>query len=140
MLRRNTLIAVALAVGVCESAGASCPATVRIDEQVVAPPGWQAHAADRQASFLRASVLNGKPEGPEYDLAPTSSVKGQDGKITQVWTLAPYRDMNLFLRCYYRATESVLTIDLRADVQACTFQFRLDAKGNFVGPSLFTCR
>jgi hypothetical protein len=105
----------------------SCPASIRVSDKV-------------EAAFLRVSVLNQNPGGPEYDLAPSSTDKAKNGDLTQVWKLADYRDMNIVLRCRYRGTESVRNIALPVSVQACTFKFRLDAKGNFLGTSQVTCK
>ena len=118
----------------------SCPATTAVNEKLDEPAGWKSRPVARQTAFLRVSVLNGIPGSKEYDLAPSSSVPGKGGTVTQVWKLAEYRDMNLFLRCHYHDTESVLTQDLPKNLQTCTFQFKLDAKGNFIGRSQLSCR
>lgn len=136
----SAVLLVFVGLGACSHAEVSCPATAGVSEKLDEPKGWISRGANRQTSFLRVSVLNQKPGGPEYDLAPSSSDQGKGGDVTQVWKLADYRDMPLFLRCHYRNTESFLTIELPPSLQACTFKFRLDSKGNFLGQSLVTCK
>ncbi len=129
-----------LAFAAIGSAQVSCPATVRVTEQVEAPAGWSPQGGSRQAPFLRASVLNGRPGSKEYDLAPSSTNQGKTGDVSQVWNLSDYRDMNLFLRCHYRNTEAVINKDLPKSLETCTFQFRLDSKGNVIGQGSVTCK
>lgn len=140
MSSTSLVLATLAAAAATSAAEVSCPATVTVRESAIAPEGWTSKEAARKATFRRASVLNGKPEGPEYDLAPSTTDKGKGGAIRQVWNLTEYRDMNLFLRCHYRGTDSVIHMDLAPELKSCVFQFRLDAKGNFLGQSRITCR
>lgn len=132
--------AAAAVAAVLGHAEVSCPATARLSEKIEQPAGWVSQPSTRQATFLRVSILNGKPGGEEYDLAPSSTVQRKGGNFTQVWRLEDYRDMNLFLRCRYRNTDAVLNIDLPRALQTCTFRFRLDPKGEFLGQSFVTCK
>ena len=118
----------------------SCPAAAQVNEKIEQPAGWNSPAVTRQTTLQRASVLNVSAGGQEYDLAPSSTVQGKSGNVTQVWNLSGYRDMKLLLRCHYRNTESALNTDLPAGLNTCTFQFRLDAKGNFLGHTVVVCK
>jgi hypothetical protein len=102
-----------------------CPATIS--------------AGGEQHSYQRISVLNGKPGGQEYDLAPDASqVRNQ--RVTQTWYLKDYRDMPLFLRCHYTGTREVRHLDLPSPLATCRQSFNLDKRGNLSGPYEMECR
>jgi hypothetical protein len=90
-------------------------------------------------SFDRVSIYNGKQGGPEYDLAPDDEKKA-GVKVTQTWILKGYRSMNVFLRCRYQGTEAVISKDIPANFQACTFTFNISPKGEITGGRSFACR
>jgi hypothetical protein len=89
--------------------------------------------------FDRVSIFNGKQGGQEYELAPDDEKKVR-GRVTQSWFLKDYRTMNIFLRCRYQGTEMVISRDIPANVQTCTFAFDISAKGNITGGRSFGCR
>ena len=89
--------------------------------------------------FDRVSIYNGKQGGQEYELAPDDEKKVR-GKVTQSWFLKDYRTMNIFLRCRYQGTEMVISRDIPANVQTCTFVFDISPKGEITGGRSFACR
>ncbi len=96
-------------------------------------------AATAGHPFDRVSIFNGKQGGQEYDLAPDDE-KNVRGKITQTWFLKDYRTMNIFLRCRYQGTEMVISKDIPANLQTCTFKFDISPKGEITGGRSFACR
>lgn len=89
--------------------------------------------------FERINIYNGKPGGEEYDLAPDDETRA-GGKITQVWFLKDYRSKGIFVRCRYRGTNAVTTLDAPAKYQKCSFTFEMDKKGNITGKPEFLCK
>ena len=147
MTEISTLSSISRALTICVACGAlagadiACPPTVQVNEKIDGPAGWTVQSTSRKASLVRASVLNRRaPNGPEYDLVPSSTVEGKQGNVTQVWKLSDYREMPIVLRCHYRNTGSVLNVDLPGSLQTCTSQVRLDAKGNVLGESRISCK
>jgi hypothetical protein len=104
----------------------TCPATL---------PAGQGVAHE----FERINIYNGKPGGEEYDLAPDDETRA-GGKITQVWFLKDYRSKGIFVRCRYRGTNAVTTLDAPAKYQKCSFTFEMDKKGNITGKPEFLCK
>jgi hypothetical protein len=100
---------------------------------VTCPPATAGHPFDR------VSIYNGKQGGQEYELAPDDDKK-VGGKVTQAWFLKDYRTMNIFLRCRYQGTDTVISKDIPANVQTCTFVFDISAKGDITGGRSFVCR
>ena len=88
--------------------------------------------------FERINIYNGKPGAEEYDLAPDRETQA-GGKITQSWILKNYREMSIFVRCRYRGTDAVKTLDVPAKYQKCTFTFQLDKQNNITGKPAFSC-
>ena len=117
----------------------SCPATVKITETAVSIDGWKGSSATVERSFERISIYNGTDGGQEYDLAPDDQ-KEQGKNIIQTWNLKGYRQMNIFMRCRYKDTSAVLSMDLPASLQTCTFSFISDAKGKIAGKPVVSCR
>jgi hypothetical protein len=117
----------------------SCPATIDVGETATAVSGWQASNRVVKRKFERVSIYNGKNGGQEFDLAPDNE-KQEHGRITQIWRLSGYRSMNIFLRCRYSGTEAVLSRDIPAGFETCTFVFSLDKSGNITATSSFACR
>ena len=89
--------------------------------------------------FDRISIYNGKQGGQEYELAPDDEKKVR-AKVTQSWFLKDYRAMNIFLRCRYQGTEMVISKDIPANIQTCTFAFDISPKGEITGGRSFACR
>jgi hypothetical protein len=109
----------------CAQQPVHCPATIS--------------AGGAQHNYERISVLNGKPGGQEYDLAPDASqVRNQ--RMTQTWYLKDYRDMPLFLRCRYTGTQEVRNLDLPSPLETCRQSFKVDKRGNLSGPYEMECR
>ena len=48
--------------------------------------------------------------------------------------------MNIFVRCRYRRTNAVTTLDVPAKYQRCTFTFQLNKKKNITGKPAFSCK
>jgi hypothetical protein len=108
----------------------TCPATT-------SPAGTNSHTPARE--FERINIYNGKPGGEEYDLAPDDQTE-TGPKITQTWFLKDYRSMPIFVRCRYRGTTAVTTLDVPAKYRKCTLTFEMDKKNNIVGKSEFSCK
>ena len=106
----------------------TCPATLT-------PPG----PAGAAREFERINIYNGKPGGEEYDLAPDDQTE-TGRKITQMWFLKDYRSMPIFVRCRYRGTNAVTTVDVPAKYQKCAFTFEMDKNNAIVGKSEFSCK
>jgi hypothetical protein len=89
--------------------------------------------------FDRVSIFNGKQGGQEYELAPDDGKKVR-ARVTQSWFLKDYRTMNIFVRCRYQGTEMVISKDIPANIQTCTFAFDISPKGEITGGRSFACR
>jgi len=120
-------------------AALSCPEKLTVTETVTPVEGWKASGGKSDHAFERVSVYNGTAGGQEYDLAPDSQSQ-MSTHVTQTWNLKDYRSMNIFLRCRYHDTAAVLIRDVPAGIQACTFTFTSEKKGDFLGKSAVTCR
>jgi hypothetical protein len=117
----------------------SCPPSIAVVETIQPLPGWMAAPVTTQRVFERISVYNGTAGGKEYDLAPDDQKK-EGGNTVQVWKLAGYRTMKIFLRCRYHDTEVTLSADLPASIESCQQTIRLDTKGKITGKSAMACR
>jgi hypothetical protein len=117
----------------------SCPASLAVVETAQPASGWKPASVKTQHVFERISVYNGTAGGKEYDLAPDEERK-EGGNTVQVWKLAAYRTMNIFLRCRYRNTEVTLSADVPASIETCRQTIRLDSKGKFLGKSEMVCQ
>ena len=115
------MLALPLAVAAQTPASLTCPAT------------------SNQHEFERINIYNGKAGGDEYDLAPDDQTEA-GRKITQMWFLKDYRTMPIFVRCRYRGTAAVTTLDVPAKYQKCTLTFEMDKKNVIVGKSEFSCK
>jgi hypothetical protein len=47
--------------------------------------------------------------------------------------------MAIFVRCRYRGTSAVTTLDVPAKYQKCRFTFEMDSKNNITGKPEFSC-
>ena len=108
----------------------TCPARL-------SPPGATGEGAAHE--FERINIYNGKPGGEEYDLAPDDETQA-GRKITQMWFVKDYRTMPVFVRCRYRGTTAVTTLDVPAKYQKCTLTFEMDKKNAIIGKSEFSCK
>ena len=124
------VLAVPVALAAASATPLTCPATLN-------PPGATGQGAARE--FERINIYNGKPGGEEYDLAPDDQTEA-GRKITQMWFLKDYRSMPVFVRCRYRGTNAVTTLDVPAKYQKCTFTFEMDKKNAIIGKSEFSCK
>jgi hypothetical protein len=124
------MLAVPIALAAETPASLTCPA-------ILNPPGATGQGAARE--FERINIYNGKPGGEEYDLAPDDQTEA-GRTITQIWFLKDYRSMNIFVRCRYRGTNAVTTLDVPAKYQKCTFTFQMDKKNNITGKPGFSCK
>jgi hypothetical protein len=118
------LLAVPIALAAQTPAPLSCPA---------------ATGQGATHEFERINIYNGKPGGEEYDLAPDDETKA-GRKVTQAWILKDYRSMSIFVRCRYRGTDAVTTVDVPPEYQKCTFTFEMDQKNNITGKPEFSCK
>src|SRR6185295_4731511 len=98
------VLAVPIALAAQTTSSLTCPSTLN-------PPGATGRGATGE--FERINIYNGKPGGEEYDLAPDYQTEA-GRKITQIWFLKDYRSMNIFVRCRYRGTNAVTTLDVPA--------------------------
>jgi hypothetical protein len=133
------VLAILAAQPVCAQTELNCPSTIDVVETAAPVSGWQSGRAVAKHKFERTSILNGKNGGQEYDLAPDGE-KQDHGRVTQIWHLAGYRNMNIFLRCRYAGTQLVMSKDIPAHFQNCTLSFTIDKSGNITGTSSFACR
>jgi hypothetical protein len=135
----SVVLAILGAQPACGQTELSCPSTIDVVETAALVSGWQSGSATAKHKFERTSILNGKNGGREYDLAPDDE-KQDHSRVTQIWHLAGYRSMNIFLRCHYAGTQLVLSKDIPAHFQNCTLSFTMDKSGNIAGTSSFACR
>lgn len=133
------LAALPLAAQQAKTAAVVCPAAITVHESVAPVAGWTVTAGDVERRFERISVFNGKPGGPEYDLAPDTD-KIEHHIVTQTWNLADYRDMDIFLRCRYQGTSAVLTVDLAPALKLCTFRYQAGPDGSVVAHAQMSCQ
>jgi hypothetical protein len=122
-----------------QKAGVVCPPSITVTESAAAIPGWNVSTAKVEHAFERISVFNGKPGEREFDLAPDDQ-KQAGNRVTQTWTLKPYRTMNIFLRCRYHDTAVVLFMDLPPNIENCELRFTADTRGRITGKSDMECR
>jgi hypothetical protein len=143
--RAATALALAAIAGAAGSARdqdqatVSCPASVRVTETSLPIDGWKGSVATVERAFERVSIYNGNSGGEEYDLAPDEQQQ-KARKMVLTWNLEGYRTMNLFMRCRYRDTSTVLTMDLPPKLRTCTFSADTDAKGSTVGKPTASCK
>jgi hypothetical protein len=116
-----------------------CPEKLAVAETATPIEGWKASGGKSEHAFERVSIYNGKAGGTEYELAPDGQSQ-QGVHVTQTWKLKDYRKENIFLRCRYHDTPIVLLRDIPAGVEACTFTFTSEKKGDFLGKSALTCQ
>ena len=131
--------AVPIAAQQSKTVAVVCPASITVREAAVPVAGWTPEAANVKHEFERISVYNGTAGGKEYDLAPDTD-KIDHHIVTQTWNLASYRDMNVFLRCRYRGTSAVLSMNLPTPLKACTFRYRAGPDGNMVADARMNCQ
>ena len=124
------VLAVPIALSAQSPAPLTCPATLTL-------PGATGPGAAHE--FERINIYNGKPGGAEYDLAPDDQTEA-GRKITQAWILKDYRTMPIFVRCRYRGTNTVNTLDVPPKYLKCTLTFEMDKKNTIVGKSEFSCK
>ena len=117
----------------------SCPATIRVTETARAVDSWKGSTVTVERPFERVSIYNGEDGGKEYELAPDEQ-KEEGKRISQLWNLKGYRSMNIFMRCRYRDTGAVLSINIPATIQTCRFIFELDPKGKILGKPTAGCQ
>jgi hypothetical protein len=117
-----------------------CPAAVEVSETAVAVSSWHAEPGPKtRHNFLRPSLYNGTPAGKEFELAPDD--QQMSGKrVTQIWKLPSYRDMNLFVRCRYLATPATMVANLPAQYNLCEFKFRNTGGNQPIADPSFECR
>ena len=135
----SVVVAILTAQPLCAQTELSCPSAIDVVETAAPVSGWQSASVTAKHRFERISIYNGKNGVQEYDLAPDDE-KQDHGRVTEVWHLADYRTMNIFLRCRYAGTELVLSKDIPVHFQNCTLSFAMDKSGNIGGTSSFTCR
>lgn len=116
----------------------ACPATLSVTEQPQVPYGWSGVAANSIHPFKNLKVLNGNPGKEEYDLKPDDEMR-RGRKVTLSWNLKDYRDMNLFIRCSYRDTESQVTTDLPARLTVCSVTLEFNTGNQIIGNSQMEC-
>ena len=121
------------------AAALSCPEKLTVTETATPVEGWKTAGGKSEHAFERISIYNGTAGGKECDLAPDAQSQ-MSTHVSQTWNLKDYRSMNIFLRCRYHDTAMVLYRDVPAGVQACTFTFTSEKKGDFLGKSALTCR
>jgi hypothetical protein len=128
--------------GICSAQTAapfSCPATLVVAEQPRPTPGWSGASGNNEHRFKTVSVYNGHSGKEEYELKPNDESK-QGHAVTLSWRLKDYRDMNLFVRCFYYDTQATITADLPARLSTCSVSLQLDAKNEITGRSTMSCR
>jgi len=127
-MRLGTVWALALSLNMAcalaqERSEFSCPATLAVSEQPEAPAGWSAAPGRNHRELKTAKVYNGKAGGQEYDLAPDDT-RTHGRRLTLSWNLKDYRQMNLFVRCFYHDTEATIHADLPARLTSCSLIWR----------------
>jgi hypothetical protein len=118
----------------------SCPATVTVTEQAQGPQGWAAGSSVKAEHALQtAKIYNGNPGKEEYDLVPDDDVKqGKNALLT--WIVKDYRQMNLFVRCFYFDTKVTITANVPPAINRCSVKLEMTANGTIVGKTQMTCQ
>jgi hypothetical protein len=116
----------------------ACPATLSVAEQVVAPNGWNAVNSKIQRRFKTAKLYNGNPGKDEFDLKPDDQVK-QGNQVVLSWNLRGYRDMNVFVRCFYQDTSATLAANVPQSIVKCSVVLEMDSKNRIIGTSRMKC-
>jgi hypothetical protein len=118
----------------------SCPATATVTEQAQGPQGWAAGPAVKAEHALQtAKIYNGNPGKEEYDLAPDDDVKqGKNALLS--WIVKDYRQMNVFVRCFYFDTKATITANIPPAITKCSVKLEMTANGTIVGKTQMTCQ
>lgn len=86
-----------------------------------------------------AKIYNGNPGKEEYDLAPDDDVKqGKSALLT--WIVKDYRQMNVFVRCFYFDTKATITANIPPAINRCSVTLEMTANGTIVGKTQMKCQ
>ena len=142
---QHALLAASLAIFLAPAAAAqakaafACPATLTVTEQAQTPAGWSGPTVKAEHALQTAKIYNGNPGKQEYDLKPDDDAK-QGKSLLLTWILKDYRDMNLFVRCFYYDTGATVTANIPAAVNKCSVTLEMTASGEIAGKSQMECQ
>lgn len=142
---RHLLIVISAAALLAPAASAqakaafACPATLTVMEQPQASEGWSGASVKAEHVLQTAKIYNGNPGREEYDLRPDDDAK-QGKNLLLTWIVKDYRDMNLFVRCFYYDTKVTITANIPAAVNKCSVTLQMTASGQIAGKSQMTCQ
>ena len=141
----RTIVAATLSLSFARSilaqanASFACPNAIVVVEKPQVPSGWLSIGGQKEHPFKTAKIYNGNPGREEYDLKPDRI--SRDGRlVTQIWRLDSYRDMNLFVRCFYYDTDSALMTNLPNVLKTCSVKLEVTPANRIVGRSGMVCR
>jgi hypothetical protein len=149
MIMRNrfggalTITSLALAIGSAavaqDNRGFACPASLTVLDQPQIPGGWSGAGGKLEHLFKTAKIYNGAAGGKEFDLEPDDQKKA--GKtLVLSWNLDAYRDVNLFVRCFYHDTSATLHADLPPPLKKCSVTLEFNSANEIVGKSRMACQ
>jgi hypothetical protein len=118
----------------------TCPASITVIETASLASPWQAEGAKSEHKFERPSIYNGSPGKQEYELAPDDTEQQAVSKrVREIWKLADYRQMNLFLRCRYSGTAATVVTNIPGPLKTCVFSFQ-NGSARPASPPAFECK
>lgn len=122
-----------------DSRNFACPSTLTVTEQAQTPNGWSGAAVKGEHPFKTAKIYNGDPGKNEFDLKPDDQTK-QGKSLILSWTLKEYRDMNLFVRCFYHDTNATVTANVPSALTKCSVTLEMTSSNQIVGKSQMKCQ
>ena len=117
----------------------ACPLTLTVTDQPQTPNGWSGADARAEHAFKTLKVYNGDPGKEEFDLKPDGQSK-QGKMVTLSWNLNGYRDMNLFVRCFYHGTDATINATVPKSVAKCSVTLGFSSNNEIQGKSVMKCQ
>jgi hypothetical protein len=117
----------------------ACPSSLVVSEQAQVPIGWSGTAVKIEHLFKTAKIYNGDPGKDEFDLKPDDEAKRSKNLILS-WSLKDYRDMNLFVRCFYYDTSVTVTANIPSTINKCSVTLELTSSNQIVGKPQMKCQ
>ncbi|MGH7924300.1 MAG: STY0301 family protein [Candidatus Binatus sp.] len=126
------VFACAIAAPHLARAQATCPPTIKVEQQASAPaPDWTVTYSGYETAIAGVTVFDGPP-ADEASLVPDSEKTAGDYMV-QTWKLTK-SDRGYWLQCNYANTTAQIARRLPADVARCDVTY--DRNMHFVGGAL----
>lgn len=98
----------------------SCPAEIELRLRAELPVAWLQESPVTRLRFVRGELFN-RVQDRLFVLAPDQESTAQ-ARMVQSWKLGQYRDLPLFLRCFYRGSSYTLSRKLDEHLQECHWE------------------